>query len=125
MAFVLVELVPDPSPEWRSTLNLSSGPHAELQNPLELFWRIVPPVVIAVPMRRKVVFERMPTTTAVGQNMISLPLRPDASAADMTFPTGAFENSCPLALRELPSSNAPVLTMALLPRLMEPPETAS
>jgi hypothetical protein len=74
IAFVFVEPVPNFDSERCGALNLSPGPHAQFENPLEFFGRIVPPVVITEAMSRKVVFERMATAAAVGQNVIGLPL---------------------------------------------------
>jgi hypothetical protein len=76
-------------------------------------------------MSMKVVLKRMAATAAMSKNMVRLPLRLDASAADITSPAGAFKNARPLGLRQLPSSNMAILLMTLLPCLVESPEAAS
>ena len=74
-ALVLVELIPDDRPDVRVTFNLGSGPHTEFQNPLEFLWRIVPPVVIAELMCRKVVLDCVSTTATVCHYVVGLPPR--------------------------------------------------
>jgi hypothetical protein len=64
-AVVVEEPIPDRCPEGCGKLNLGSGPHAEFLNPLKLFGRIVPTVVVTKTMSRKVVLQQMLTTAAV------------------------------------------------------------
>ena len=75
-------------------LNLRFGPDAELQNPLEFFRRVVPPVVVAKAVSREMVLDTRATSPRVRKHVVSSPafITSDAPAADMTPPTRALEH---------------------------------
>jgi hypothetical protein len=69
---------------FRSLLNLRSQAHPEFEYPLKLLSIVVPPIIIAERMRRKIVVCGMLSACAVGQHMVRLPrLAPDCAPADV------------------------------------------
>jgi hypothetical protein len=56
-----------------AALNLGSCPHPQFQYVLELFRQIVPSIVIACRMRRKIVIDLMNAARAMCDNVIGLP----------------------------------------------------
>ena len=86
---VVSELAQQLITEDRVTFHVIASPDADLQHPLELLGRVVPPVVIAKAMRREVVVSGVRSPGAVRQHVVSLPrLAVDAAAADVTTASG-------------------------------------
>jgi hypothetical protein len=56
-----------------AALNLGSCPHPEFQYVLELFWQIIPPIVVAGRVRGKVVVDVVSAAGAMCDDVIGLP----------------------------------------------------
>jgi len=65
-AFVGSEGLSDHTSQGRVSLNLSLDEDAKLHHQLELLWEVVPPIVVAQRVGRKVVVKAMLTAAAIG-----------------------------------------------------------
>lgn len=75
--------------EWGLVLKVRAEPDAKFENPLEFFCVVVPAVVIAQRVCRQIVVEGVGATSAVGENMVCLPvLTSDRTAADVAARVG-------------------------------------
>jgi len=73
-------------------LHLLARPHADLEDPLQFFWRVVPAIRVAQFVGWKVIVDFVPTTSIVGTNVVRLPslTNHNLAATDVTEPI-AFE----------------------------------
>lgn len=91
-----------------TVLDLGSEPHTKLHDPLELFRFVVPPIVVAEPVRRKIVVRVMSASMGEGQHVIRTPrfFRIDLPAAKMAAMGGLPQNGGARGTREpKPSSS--------------------
>jgi hypothetical protein len=104
---VLAKFLASAPTDWRCVFDLGSHPHTELQNPLKLLSAIVPSVIVANGMSRKIVVHGVFAACAVRQDMISLPIGAvDGSATDVTTTSCFAQHLSALCLCELRSSTA-------------------
>jgi hypothetical protein len=92
-------------------LNLCPQPHTEFQNPLKLLGVIMPPVIVADRVRRKVIVHRVRSAGAVRYHMVRLPIAVvDRSATDVASTVGFAQHLASLGSRQRRSSNPSVAT---------------
>jgi len=82
-AFVRHEALSDHAAEPFVGLNLGACPHSEFQDVLELVCQVVPAVVVAQGVRRKIVVFRVSAAAAVGKYVIRLPCADDRASTDV------------------------------------------
>ncbi len=80
---------------------MRAQPNSQFENPLELFCIIVPAVIVAQGMSRKVIVQGMHSTGAVSKNVICFPIGPfNFTAANMAPPVSFTQYRCPLSAGE-------------------------
>jgi hypothetical protein len=79
--------------QWSFHLDVGAEPDPKFHNPLKLFCVVVPTVIVAEGMGRKVVVNRMVPARAMGENMVGIPgLAIDCPAADVTATASFAQN---------------------------------
>jgi len=99
----------------RAGFHLEAGPDTDLQDPLEFLRSIVPPIVVAEGMRRKIVLDGMWSTAGVRQDVVRLPMRHYGAATDVAASRSLVKHMRAVARSQAPSTNPSCRTASDIP----------